>query len=115
MTEPEREKLVADLANYVAMLATHQRERMGGKLLLRAFEALKSIRVLEKMSLEHDNWVINPAWETAKYGIEEANFTSRYAALWLEKERLTSRGTAAIVNNGSDTPDSVDSVPPAGN
>lgn len=47
MTEQEREKLVLDLTHYVAMMAPHQQARMGGKLIVRALEALKSMRVLD--------------------------------------------------------------------
>lgn len=47
MTEKERESLVTDLANYIATMAPHQKERMGGRLILRAFAAIKSVRVLD--------------------------------------------------------------------
>lgn len=66
MTESEREKLVTDLSNYIAAMAPHQKERMAGKLILRAFEALKSVRI-----------VINPAWEKAQFDMEFADFTVR--------------------------------------
>lgn len=83
MTESEREKLVTDLANYVATMAPHQKERMGGKLILRAFEALKVLRVLDTPALtevEHEHKLlqkamINPAWEQAEWGIDFPDFT----------------------------------------
>lgn len=91
MTEQDREKLVTDLANYVAGMAPHQKERMSGQLILRAYEALKSICI-----------TINPAWETAEYGLENMDFKTLQEIIQQEKERLTANGIPSMTQHGPD-------------
>lgn len=53
MKDEEREQLVTELTNYIGWMASHQRERMGGKLLIRCRDMLKTLRVLELTEPEH--------------------------------------------------------------
>lgn len=53
MKNQEREELVASLARYIAAMGPHQRERRGGRLILRCFDVLKKIRVVELTEPEH--------------------------------------------------------------
>lgn len=110
MTESEREKLVTDLANYVAMMAPHQKERMGGKLILRALEALKSMRVITDAEITHREGllkgaVINPAWEAAKWELDFECLREAYIAsqIQMQKELLTTSREASMTQHGPDT------------